>query len=79
MNGLLPAVGTKITLEGEVVRRDVTVYGLQRCVIRTGDKYPDLGLWIRMVKRSVWLHYYTEKETRAGFVGFLWLFWKEEG
>ena len=75
---LLPAVGTKITLEGEVVRRDVTRYGLHRCVVRTGDKYPDLWIWRQMVKRELLTHHYTEKQTRAGFVGFLWLFWKED-
>lgn len=78
---LRPAVGTIITGEGKVVRRDETVAGLHRMCVELKDRYPDLETWADMVSRgrtiSLWRHRYTEKVVSNVFTGFLWIYWKE--
>jgi hypothetical protein len=78
VSDLRPSVGTRITYEGEVIQRDVTAYGLHRCCIRAGEKYPSLDIWVQLVRCNVLLYHYAERVSRVGFVGLLWLFWKEE-
>jgi hypothetical protein len=71
-------LGTR-TVQGKVVRRDVTRYGLQRMCVATRDRYPDVVAWcmgLRQYGVEPSLHYYTE-QVRPAFIGYLWLFWKE--
>lgn len=77
--GLKPARLTTITGEGTVVRHDVSRFGLHTTVIAVKDKYPDIELWMEMVKGRVMLHHYSEKVTVNVFTGYLWLWWKDEG
>lgn len=72
------SVGTVITGEGSVVSHRVSRFGLHTTIIATNDKYPDIELWLEMLKgQSVMLHHYSEKVTANVFTGYLWLFWKE--
>lgn len=75
---LAPAVGTRLTGEGLVVRRDVTVHGLHRMAVEAEGKYPDLDKWLAMLPKGARLmtHHYEEKFNNV-LVCTLWLFWKE--
>lgn len=54
--------------------------GLQKACVAIGDRYPDLETWLEALRPAqVLLYFYTEKMVaHTGFVGYLWLFWKEE-
>lgn len=74
-------VGTVITGEGKVVFHDVTRYGLHRLCVETAGKYPDVEVWLEMLKAyRVKSIRYTEKITVGNlFFGYLWFYFKEEG
>lgn len=65
--------------KGRVMSHDVTRYGLHRMAVELADGYPDLDTWVRMLPAGTRLaHYdYTEKAGLV-FVGYLWLYWKEQ-
>jgi hypothetical protein len=73
-------IGTSIKGEGKVVRRDITIYGLNRMCVECIGKYPDLELWSALIADKqtprVWQHRYTEK-MNVDFHGYLWIYWKE--
>jgi len=76
----MTSLGTVITGEGKVVRRDVTRLGLQRMCVEMIGKYPDLELWSDFVSQRqprIWRHRYTERVTEVGCHCYLWIFWKE--
>lgn len=75
----MPAVKKTITGEGTVVRHDVSRYGLHTLVIAVQGKYPDIEVWLEMVKGHAVLHHYSEKIVAHVFTGYLWIWWKEEG
>lgn len=77
--GTAPAVKTTITGEGTVVRHDVSWFGLHIMVVAVKDKYPDIDLWLKMIKGHAVLHHYSERVTVNVFTGYLWIWWKEEG
>jgi len=72
-------VGTTITGEGKVVFHDVTRYGLHRLCVEVTGKYPDVEVWLEMLKdMNVRLIRYTEKITVGDlFIGYLWFYFKE--
>ena len=73
-----PAVGTKITGEGRVVFHDVTAYDLHRMCVATEGRYPDVEVWMELLKdRHVMFIRYAEKITAGVFIGGLWFYWKE--
>lgn len=72
-----PAVGTVIRGEGKVVHHDVTKYDLHRMCVAVTNKYPDIEIWLEMLKdKQVREVRYTEKLTSV-FIGYLWFYWKE--
>lgn len=75
-SGLRPAVGTKLTGGGIVTFHDVTRHGLHRTRVELSDGYPPLTAWCEMVKGRLLRHDYSERIDH-GFVGILWLYWKE--
>lgn len=62
--------------EGTVVRHTVSRFGLHTTVIGAKGKYPDIEIWLEMIKGRVVLHHYSERVTVNVFTGFLWLWWK---
>lgn len=77
--GVSPAVGTGITGEGKVVFHDVTMYGLHRMCVGVAGKYPDVEIWLELLRDvHVMKTRYTEKMTVSVFVGYLWFYWKEQ-
>ena len=73
-----PAVGVVIADEGRVVHHDVTRYDLHRMCVAVGEKYPDVGIWMELLKdKDVICTRYTEKMVAGAFVGGLWFYWKE--
>ena len=75
---LKPDVGTTITGEGTVVKHTVSRLDLHTMIVATKSKYPDIELWMEMLKgKNVVLHHYSEKIVAYVFTGYLWLFWKE--
>jgi hypothetical protein len=77
---LSPAVKTTITGEGSVVFHDETRYGLRRLCVASYSKYPDLEMWMGMLRETadVRSHRYVEKEIKKDcFAYYLWLYWKE--
>jgi hypothetical protein len=71
-------VGTVITGEGAVVFRDVTRHGLHRMCVAVRGKYPDVEIWMELLKDvDVLKTRYTEKMTVGQLVGYLWFYWKE--
>jgi heat shock protein HspQ len=78
ITGFMPA-GTKTGM-GQVVKHDLTHYGLGRLVIETEELYPDLETWLSVMaqnKRTVLLYHYSERVVGRSFSGFLWLFYKD--
>lgn len=76
-SALSPAVGTKITGEGMVVRHTVSRLDLHTLVVAVKDKYPDIEIWMEVLKdKHILLHHYSEK-IETVFTGYLWMFWKE--
>ena len=73
-----PAVGTRLTGEGVVTARDVTVHGLHRMTVEAEGKYPDLAKWSAMLPKGARMmtHHYEERFNNV-FVGVLRMFWKE--
>ncbi len=73
-----PAVGTSITGEGKVVYHDISRCDLHRMCVETAGKYPDVEIWMDMLKdKDVRGCRYTERETCGAFLGYLWFYWKE--
>ena len=76
---LSPAVGTSITGEGRVVFHDVSRCDLHRMCVETIGKYPDVEIWMELLKdRDVRGVRYTERVNSVGvFLGYLWFYFKE--
>lgn len=61
-----------------MVRRTVSRLGLHTAVIAASDQYPDIEVWLELLKnKDVRLHHYSERVVVDIFIGYLWLFWKE--
>lgn len=61
-----------------MVRRTVSRYDLHCAVIATKDQYPNIEVWLELLKdKDVRLHHYSERVIVDVFTGYLWLFWKE--
>lgn len=80
MQNLSPSLKTKIDGYGAVVFRDLTRYGLHRMCIAQYQQYPDLETWLELLDENAKPlgHRYTEKIVNHVFVGYLWLYWKEQ-
>src|SRR5262245_36457792 len=75
---LTPGVGTGIKDEGKVVFHDVSRCDLHRMCVAVTGKYPDVELWMEMLKdKNVIATRYTEKMVAGAFIGGLWFYWKE--
>ena len=70
-------VGTKISGEGVVIFKDVTVHGLHRMCIQQNDKYPDVEVWSQLINWKIAAHDYRDRIVSNVVVCHLWLFWKD--
>lgn len=75
---LAPKVGTTIKGEGRIAFHDVTWSGLHRLCVETMDKYPDVEMWMELLKdKDVQSTRYTERIVAGAFIGYLWFYFKE--
>lgn len=74
---LSPAVGTALSNNGAVTEHKATRAGLNVLTFEMQDAYPDVALWMKMIKGNVLMYNYEEKHQR-GFFGILKIYWKEK-